>query len=417
MTLKLNIDTQRVVGELNQLATFSDCPDPLPAVTRVVFTEKDLQARGYLDSLYQAAGLSVRVDAVGNTFARWMGAEPDLPAVGTGSHTDAIPFSGMYDGTVGVLGGLEAIRCLQSAGFRPKRSIELVMFTSEEPTRFGMGCTGSRIMGGLLDSDRLQTLMDASGDSYDHVRCEAGFRGSIESARLTTDSYHAWIELHIEQGPELEAAKVPIGIVTAIAAPTTMVVQIQGQGGHAGAVLMPRRHDALCAAAEMISEIERLAQASPSEDLVATVGQLDVHPGAVNSIPSRVRMTIDLRDIDGQSRDSVKSTIEASVKTIAERRGVVAEIETLNSDPPAIASPLIIDAAKSACDASRLTYQTMISRAYHDSLFMAQVVPMSMLFIPCRGGVSHRPDEYSTPEEITRGIEVLARTLAILSSD
>ena len=245
MSLKLHIDTERVVGELNDLATFSDCPDPPPAVTRVVFTEQDLHARRYLAGLYRAAGLHVRVDAIGNTFARWIGEQPALPAVGTGSHTDAIPYSGMYDGTVGVLGGLEAIRCLQSAEFRPKRSIELLMFTSEEPTRFGVGCTGSRAMVGGLDETRLQQLTDDSGDCYDRVRRRAGFEGSIESVRLAADHYHAWIELHIEQGPVLETVDVPIGIVTAIAAPTTMVVQVHGQGGHAGAVLMARRHDAL----------------------------------------------------------------------------------------------------------------------------------------------------------------------------
>ena len=142
-----------------------------------------------------------------------------------------------------------------------------------------------------------------------------------------------------------------------------------------------------------------------------------MHPAAVNSIPSRVRLTIDLADIDGASRDDVKSAIESSIRSIADRRGLACEIETLNSDPPAIASASIIDAARSACDESGLKYQTMISRAYHDSLFMAQIAPMSMLFIPCRGGVSHRPDEYSSPAEITRGIEVFAPTLARLSSD
>lgn len=414
--MKLVIDTDRVISELHYLASYSECPDPPPAVTRVVFTPTDLQAREYLASLYEASGLEVRVDAVGNTFARWIGEEPGLPVVGTGSHTDAIPFSGMYDGTVGVIGGLEAIRALQAAGFRPKRSIELVMFTSEEPTRFGVGCTGSRVMAGALDEARLEQLTDSSGDTYNQVRREAGFGEAIETAVLSSRYYHAWIELHIEQGPELEATQLPIGIVTAIAAPATMVVEITGQGGHAVAVLMPRRKDGLCAAAEMISAIERLAISCPSNDLVATVGELHVHPGAVNSIPSRVRFTIELRDINGETRDEVKSEMESTIASIAKRRGVEVTIKTLNSDPPATASAMIIDAAKSACDESGLTYQTMISRAYHDSAFIAQIAPMSMLFIPCRGGVSHRPDEYSSPVQIARGIKVLARTLASLAA-
>ncbi len=415
MNLKLKIETERIVRELNELAKLSACPDPPPAVTRVVFTEQDLQARKYLLSLYEAAGLQVRVDAVGNTFSRWPGTEPHLPAVGTGSHTDAIPFAGMYDGTVGVLGGLEAIRSLQAAKFQPKRSIELVMFTSEEPTRFGIGCTGSRVMAGGLDEARLQSLTDSEGDSYDAVRRRAGFSGSIDSAVIGSNYFHAWVELHIEQGPELETDGLPIGIVTAIAAPATMSVEVSGEGGHAGAVLMPRRKDALCAAAEMVVKIEQLANECVSDDLVATVGQLDVHPAAVNSIPSRVRFSIDLRDIDGSTRDDVKGQIESAIQQIASRRGVLASIITLNSDPPASASEMIIDVAKAACEASGLKYQTMISRAYHDSLFIAQIAPMGMLFIPCRGGVSHRPDEFSSPELISQGIEVLARTLANLS--
>ena len=182
--MQININTQRLVDELHQLASFSDCSDPVPAVTRVVFTETDLAARGFLTELYEQAGLQLRVDAVGNTFARWVGSDPELSAVGTGSHTDAIPFSGMYDGTLGVLGALEAIRALQSAGIKPRRSIELLMFTSEEPTRFGIGCSGSRVLAGTMTHDQLEKLVDEAGDNYHIVRQRAGFSGEIASAVL-----------------------------------------------------------------------------------------------------------------------------------------------------------------------------------------------------------------------------------------
>ena len=414
--MKMNVDIDRLVAELHELAAFSECPDPAPAVTRVVFTKEDIAAREYLRSLYEVSGLSVRVDGVGNTFARWVGKQPDLPVVGTGSHADAIPFSGMYDGTVGVLGGLEAIRSLQTAGFEPERSIELVMFTSEEPTRFGVGCTGSRVMAGLMDHDALEVLVDESGDSYNLVRRRAGFDGEISNVMLGQDYYHSWVELHIEQGPELEEKEIPIGIVTAIAAPATMVVHVHGQGGHAGAVLMPKRRDALVAASEMIHAIEKRVLECPSDDIVGTVGELNVHPGAVNSIPSRVRFTIDLRDVSLADRDAVKKQIESDLHAIGERRGVRVECETLNADAPAVASAKLIAAAEKACVDSQLDYQCMVSRAYHDSLFMAQLAPFTMIFIPCRDGVSHRPDEFSTPEQISKGVEVLARTLADLSS-
>ncbi len=413
--LNLEIDRRRIERELNQLATMSDCPEPPPAVTRVVFTETDNRARAYLASLYREAGLEVRVDPIGNTFARWVGTEPSEPAIGTGSHVDAIPHAGMYDGTVGVLGGLEAIRALQRFGFQPRRSIELVMFTSEEPTRFGIGCSGSRAMAGALSATELCQLIDADGDNYDVVRQRAGWVGSLDELRLPRDYYHAWLELHIEQGPELESLGTDIGIVTAIAAPASFVFTVQGQGGHAGAVLMPIRRDALCAVAEMISVIESHTRASRSPDLVATVGTLDVHPGAVNSIPSRVRFTLDIRDIDADNRDQIVHEICRKFAKIAAHRQVEVQTELKNSDPPAMADAQIIKAIEQACQQSKASQQHMISRAYHDSLFMARVAPISMIFIPCRGGVSHRPDEYSSPEQIATGVEVLARSLAELA--
>ncbi len=162
------------MDELHQLATFSDCDAPPPAVTRVVFSEADLCARAYLGGLCRSAGLRLRVDSVGNTFARWEGLEPELPAVATGSHTDAIPHAGMYDGTVGVLGGLEAIRTLARSGFQPRRSIELAMFTSEEPTRFGIGCSGSRLLSGAVTPADMAQLRDEDGETFDQVRQSCG---------------------------------------------------------------------------------------------------------------------------------------------------------------------------------------------------------------------------------------------------
>lgn len=413
--LSIDVDIDQLMSELHQLAAISDCVEPPPTVTRVVFTQTDLKAREYLMSLYQAAGLRVHVDAIGNTYARWVGSDADAAAVGTGSHTDAIPHSGMYDGTVGVLGGLEAIRSLQRAGFKPKRSLEVVMFTSEEPTRFGIGCTGSRLMCGAMTPHDLVQLVDADGHNYDSVRTSAGFSGDLNTVKLADGHYHAFVELHIEQGPELEAKGLPIGVVTAIAAPATVEFTVTGEGGHAGGVLMPIRHDALCAVAEMVQSIESLAVENASPDIVATVGCLDVHPGAINSIPSRVRFTLDLRDIDGPNRDAVLKAIESSIDEIAQKRGVKVDSHVLNADPPAISDQRIVDAALKSAESLGHSSQQMISRAYHDSLFMARIAPMAMIFIPCRDGVSHRGDEYSSPEQIKAGVETLALTMAEMS--
>lgn len=411
---KVNVSVPRLSAELEQLARISDLEPP--AVTRVVFTESDLRARKFIRGLCAAAGLTVREDPVGNLFARREGTEPSLPAAGTGSHTDAIPFSGRYDGTVGVLGGLEAIRALQSAGFTPRRSIELLMFTSEEPTRFGLGCLGSRLLSGSVSPEAAAGLKDQDGDTLDDIRQRAGFSGSLADVRLPANYYASFVELHIEQGPLLERLGIPIGVVTAIAAPAALRVELEGEGGHAGAVLMPGRRDALCAAAEIVLAVENAAKSTGREDTVGTTGVCRVHPGVSNGIPSRVVLEIDVRDTERVARDRVVEQIRHAIAQTATQRGVRAEIFVLNADPPAEADQAIVRTIVSACRQLRVTCNPMVSRAYHDSLFMARVCPIGMIFIPCKDGVSHRPDEYSSPEDIGRGVEVLALTLAELAS-
>ncbi len=264
MSREIKIDQERLVAELQHLATYTEPPTgPVAegdtAVTRVVFTERDREARAYVGSLASAANLRVREDAVGNTFFRWQGTAPHLPAIATGSHIDAIPNAGMYDGTVGVLGGLEAIRALQASGFAPLRSIELILFTSEEPTRFGIGCLGSRLMSGTLAPNAADALKDRQQQTLEQVRTAAGYTGTLASVRLQADHYAGFVELHIEQGPLLERACESIGVVTAIAAPASSTITIDGLGGHAGALLMPDRRDALTAAAEVILAVEAAA--------------------------------------------------------------------------------------------------------------------------------------------------------------
>ena len=258
----------------------------------------------------------MREDAVGNIFARWEGTDRNLPAIATGSHIDAIPNAGKYDGVVGVLGAIEAIRALQAAGFRPKRSIELIIFTAEEPTRFGIGCLGSRLLGGVLSLERAAALRDREGKDLEFWRKEGGCQGSLDSVKLPKDCYAAFVELHIEQGPVLEAENLDIGVVEKIAAPSTLRVQLTGVGGHAGAMLMPGRRDALLAGAEIALAVERAATTSGSPDTVGTTGVFRIEPGAVNSVPCRACLEIDLRDTLVKTRDAALQQIEAAVKEI-----------------------------------------------------------------------------------------------------
>lgn len=412
--MKPAIDEERLVSEIETLAAFSDAE--APAVTRVVFSPTDLKARAWMKARCEDAGLAVRHDAIGNTFARWTGSDPSAPLVGTGSHIDAIPNAGKYDGVVGVLGGLEAIRALQRGGFRPRHSIELLIFTSEEPTRFGIGCLGSRLLSGTLSADAARKLTDNDGASVEDVRRKVGLPGELEQVKLSPGYYKAFVELHIEQGPLLERERKPLGVVERIAAPASLRVTVEGSGGHAGGVLMPDRRDALCAAAELILAIEHAARSSGAIDTVATVGICDVFPGAVNSIPAKVRLTVDIRDTNLQRRDGVMQALEEVCRATSTKRQVAIHTELLNADAPAECAPAIVAALRQACEKHGFSFLPMTSRAYHDSLFISRIAPVAMLFVPCRNGYSHRPDEYASPEDISRGALVLAETLAMLAA-
>eukprot|EP00898_Chlorokybus_atmophyticus_P000391 jgi/Chlat1/1352/Chrsp119S01763 len=421
----VNVDIRSLAQQIMNLSLYSSTPPP--SVTRVLYTDEDIAARKYIKQLMQAAGLNVQEDAVGNIFGRWEGEQPELGAVGTGSHIDAIPLAGRFDGVVGVLGGIEALAALKRSGFKPRRSLEVVMFTSEEPTRFGVGCSGSRLMAGL-DSIReyLMHKLDKDNMTFFEAATYAGYHiaqhdeEALRSVEVPSGAYDAFVELHIEQGPLLEQEDVPIGIVTAIAAPAGLKVEFHGFGGHAGAVLMPYRNDAGLAAAELALAVEAHVLATQSNDTVGTTGRVELLPGAVNSIPRDAYLEIDVRDINGDRRNSVVESIITSAHDIAERRKVQHKIEAsyfsiVNQDPPAICGEAVVRAAEEAAIDLGLAYKKMVSRAYHDSLFMARIAPTGMIFIPCHKGISHRPDEFASDNHILQGVHVLALTMAKLS--
>eukprot|EP00268_Persea_americana_P062299 TRINITY_DN79813_c1_g1_i1.p1 TRINITY_DN79813_c1_g1~~TRINITY_DN79813_c1_g1_i1.p1 ORF type:complete len:499 (+),score=115.71 TRINITY_DN79813_c1_g1_i1:188-1498(+) len=419
-SLSLSVDKDSLQKQIDELSTFSDTP--APSVTRILYSDKDVIGRRYIKNIMGLSGLSIREDAVGNIFGRWEGSEAELPPVATGSHVDAIPYSGKYDGVVGVLGALEAINALKRSGFKPKRSLEVIMFTSEEPTRFGISCLGSRLMAGSEPLVRaLKETVDGQNISFFDAARSAGYskdQEDLSSVFMKKGSYSAFVELHIEQGPILEDEGVSIGIVTAIAAPASIKVDFEGNGGHAGAVLMPSRNDAGLAAAELALAVEKHVLDSGSVDTVGTVGIMELHPGAINSIPSKSHLEIDTRDIDEKRRNTVIERIHQSAIAIAKNRRVkLSDFKIVNQDPPAISDKAVIKAMEFASQQLNLSHRLMISRAYHDSLFMARISPMGMIFIPCYKGYSHKPEEYSSIEDIANGVKVLAMTMAKLSLD
>ena len=411
----IEIDSERIQLEIDQMAKISEASPPV--VTRVLFSKADMLARAYVQARCLNLDLALREDAVGNIFARWEGEDPELPAVATGSHVDAIPNAGKYDGVVGVLGALDAIRGLKQSGFKPRRSIEVVIFTAEEPTRFGIGCLGSRLLTGTLAPEQARRLTDSAGkrlsDWLEEVYPQSG---DLESVRLVPNFYSAFVELHIEQGPLLERQRIDLGVVEQIAAPATLRVELIGEGGHAGAVLMPDRHDALLAGAEIALAVENAAKESQSPDTVGTTGVFRIEPDAVNSVPGRALLEIDLRDTRLATRDIALGRIRENILAVTQRRGVQAHLDVINQDPPAVCDAVLVQAALQAAVRLGFSARCMVSRAYHDSLFMAQICPTTMLFIPCRNGVSHRPDEYASPEAISKGTLVLAQLLEQLAS-
>ena len=412
--MRIVVDQNRLQREIDALALITEAEPPV--VTRVIFSAADLRGRDLVKKLCREAGLVLREDAVGNIFARWAGLDESLPAVATGSHIDAIPNAGKYDGVVGVLGAIEGIRALKRSGFQPQRSIELIVFTAEEPTRFGIGCLGSRLLGGVLSPAKAALLKDREGNDLEFWRQRGGCRGELQSVRLRKNSYAAFVELHIEQGPILEREKVAIGVVEKIAAPSTLRIQLTGVGGHAGATLMPGRRDALLAGAEIALAIEQIVLAGGSPDTVGTTGVFRIAPDAVNSVPCRAHLEVDLRDTNVKTRDAALKQIETAAKKICTRRKIGLLMQRLNVDAPAVCDATLVNQIAAICDAQKISCRRMVSRAYHDTLFMAQICPATMIFIPCRKGYSHRPDEFSSPKQIATGVQVLAKTLQELAS-
>ncbi|GIL88575.1 hypothetical protein Vretimale_15306 [Volvox reticuliferus] len=418
MAQTVTVDGSKVVELLTRLANLSDHENP--AVTRILFTQNDMLARRFVKDLMRENNLVVREDAMGNIFGRWEGSNPTGGVVLTGSHCDAIPLAGMYDGTLGVIGAIEAVAALQRSSFKPGRPIEVIMFTSEEPTRFGLSCSGSRAMAGTLTPEVLESKLDAGGQHFLQVANEVGYGAAttqemLDAVRVLEGGIAYFVELHIEQGPLLEREGVDIGVVTAISAPAALEVKFAGDGGHAGGQLMPDRNDAGLAGAELALAVERHVLGTGSVDTVGTTGTFEIAPGAINSVPRDARLAIDIRDIDGPRRDGVVAAVLNSAEQIADQRKVRVASRIINQDPPATSHPNIVEAVATSADALGLSTKRMVSRAYHDSLFMARIAPMGMIFIPCKNGWSHRPDEFAKPSDIANGVRVLALTMARLS--
>jgi hydantoinase/carbamoylase family amidase len=405
----------RLHARIAELAAFNDDP-AAGGITREVYTPTYAAALERVTAWMREAGLETRLDAVGNLFGRWPGSEPDAPAVLSGSHVDTTLNAGAYDGVLGVLGAVEAVEGLRARGFAPRRSIELVAWAGEEP-RFGTGCVGSRAAAGELSRADLDRLVDRDGISMAAALRGAGFDPDrVDAARIDPAGVHALVELHIEQAIVLETHGEPIGVVEAIAAPHDFRLTFTGAAAHAGATPMALRRDALAGAAEAVGAVERIARASRSGTTVGTVGVVRARPGAINVVPGVVELDVDVRDSDAGAREEVVAQIASAARDIAAARGLEVAVQEIVIDAPVLCDPAVVAATGAACAELGIAPRRMISGAYHDAMIMGRRVPVGMIFVPSRGGVSHHPDEYTAPEDLDRGVAVLAGTLARLAS-
>lgn len=379
--------------------------------SRLVFGEAESAACEYMAELMRQAGLAIRSDAFGNVIGRLEGREPDAPAVATGSHVDSVPEGGNFDGVVGVIGGLAALRRLASRTLL-RHPLELIVFRGEESSRFSIHTMGSKAMAGLANLEAWRNLRDFGGITLAQALASLGLDlERIPEAARRPEEFKAFVELHIEQGPVLEEAGVRIGVVEAIAAPIRLKLDIEGVASHSGTTPMGKRRDALVSAAQVVLAVEAEATRRAADRIVGTVGVVRVHPGAMNVVPGRVEMWVDIRGIDeGSIAATVQAVREASAR-IASREGTAVQAKTLSRDTPVPLAPAIVGSIEETCGRLGVTCRRMPSGAGHDAMNMARLTPTGMIFIPCRQGISHNPDEYASPEDIAAGVDILTETL------
>lgn len=384
-------------------------------VNRLAFTDADWEGRQYIIDCMIDAGLDVEIDGFGNVIGYKIGTNPDLPVVMVGSHTDSVPNGGNYDGVVGVLSAIEAVRSMIDDGFEHEHTIAVVDFMCEESSRFGAATLGSKAMRGKLTLNDLHRLVDTQGISlYDSLKERKLHPDAIESMAYKRP-VKAFIEIHIEQGKVLEHEQKQIGIVSGIAGPERFYVTIRGNADHSGATPMNLRHDALCGASKIILGIEEVTSMQEEPPVVGTVGISEVVPGAMNVIPGAVKLGVDIRSISKVARDSVVFLIKELIDVIAEKRGLSYTIEPISKDHPVSMHPLMVKEIERAVTSLQLEYMIMPSGAGHDAMHWAEVAPTGMIFIPCRDGISHNPAEFAAMDDIVAGAEVLENVIKNIS--
>jgi beta-ureidopropionase / N-carbamoyl-L-amino-acid hydrolase len=404
---------ERLAADLRALETFTRPDRPY---TRRAFSDEDRAARQWLTGRMTEAGLVPAVDAAGNQIGRRPGRAPG-PAFVIGSHLDTVEAGGRFDGIAGVLAGLEVARCLHASGHRLAHAVEVINFTCEEPSDFGLSTIGSRAMSGKLDAVTALRLSDRQGRSLAAAIDSVGGRGAtLDSARRPPGGILRYLELHIEQAVSLDRAGLPLGVVTAIAAPSRYRVAVRGRQDHAGGTPMADRRDAVAAAAELVLLVERVAREA-GRGMVGTVGFIEARPNMINIVPGEADLLVDFRGIDRAAIVETLERFETGTAEIAARRGIAIEWTSLMRDAPLTVPPEMVAVAEAAARAVDVPFRRLTSGASHDANHMAALCPIGLLFIPCRDGRSHCPEESAEVAHLATGARVLLETLLRLDRD
>ena len=376
-------------------------------VCRLALTDLDRQARDLFVQWCEAAGCSVSVDAIGNIFARRPGRNPALPPVMTGSHIDTQPTGGKFDGCYGVMAGLEVIRTLNDLQIETQAPIEVVVWTNEEGSRFPPCMMGSGVFAGKFD---LQETLDKLDDQGLSVGSELQRIGYAGSRVVLGHPVGAYFEAHIEQGPVLEDQAITLGVVMGCLGQKWFDLTLTGVEAHAGPTPMHLRKDALVGAAEVVSAVNRIAH-QHQPHACGTVGCLNLHPGSRNVIPGQVHMTIDLRHLHADKLQAMVDEVRAVIEDSAARHGLTFELTPTADFPPLDFHPTCVNAVREAAQALGLSHMDIVSGAGHDAIFVAELGPAGMIFVPCEGGISHNEIENAAPDDLAAGCAVLLRAM------
>jgi len=392
----------RILHRVDALAAVSESPTGL---LRRFLTPEHARANGLVGEWMAAAGMSVRVDALGNVVGRYEGRTPGAPALLIGSHLDTVADAGRYDGMLGVITGIECVQVLADAGRRLDFALEVIGFADEEGVRFQSTYLGSRAVAGTFDP-ALLARVDAGGVSMADALREFGLDPErVGDARRAPGELLGYVELHIEQGPVLEREGLALGVVSAIAGATRLAVDFHGEAGHAGTVPMDLRRDALAAAAEAVLLVERRCSGVPG--LVGTVGRLAVHPGAVNVIPGEAALSVDIRSGEDAERSAAVAEVVSGIRAIAARRGLEVRVEQTHEAASCPCSETLSRALARAVEAVCGRALRLSSGAGHDAAAMSDLTDVGMLFVRCAGGVSHNPAESIIAADAEAGARAL----------